>query len=56
LPGAHRHTEYLVRQLTDRLGAAAFEDELRLGGQLSIDQALQLAEEIVTSTATDASR
>jgi predicted ATPase len=55
LPGAHWHYDGLVSQITGRLGAIVFEDELRLGAQLSIGQALQLAEDIV-STATEASQ
>jgi hypothetical protein len=47
--GAHWHDDRLVGQLTGRLGAATFENELRLGAQLSIDQALQVAEDIVTA-------
>jgi tetratricopeptide (TPR) repeat protein len=56
--GAYANWEYerLVGQLTSQLGAATFDDELRLGAQLSIDQALRLAEEIVSATATEASR
>jgi hypothetical protein len=41
--------EDLRRQLTGRLGAATFEDELRLGAQLSVGQALQLAEDVVAA-------
>jgi predicted ATPase/class 3 adenylate cyclase len=52
--GAYEEYERLVGQLTGLLGAATFEDELRLGAQLSIDQALQVAEDIV-STATETS-
>jgi predicted ATPase/class 3 adenylate cyclase len=48
-PGAQWHYDRLVTQLTGRLGAATFEDELRLGAQLSIGQALQLAEDIVAA-------
>ena len=43
--------ERLVSQLTGRLGAATFEDELRLGGELSMGGASQLAEDVVASTA-----
>jgi predicted ATPase/class 3 adenylate cyclase len=50
-PGAPEEYERLVSHLTDRLGAATFEDELGLGAQLSIRQALQLAEDIVAATA-----
>jgi predicted ATPase len=55
LPGAHWQYDRLVTQLTGRLGTATFEDELRLGAQLSIGQALQLAEDVV-SAATEASQ
>jgi hypothetical protein len=55
LPGAHWHYDRLVTQVKGRLGAATFEDEFRLGAQLSIGQTLQLAEDIV-SMATEASQ
>jgi tetratricopeptide (TPR) repeat protein len=48
--------ERLVKLLTDRLGAAIFEDELCVGAQLSIGQALQFAEDIVSATPTESSR
>jgi hypothetical protein len=48
--------EDLVRQLTGRLGAATFDDEVGLGAQLSRGQALQLAEEVLAATATEASQ
>jgi predicted ATPase len=51
LPGGYEDYGRLVSQLTGRLGAATFEDELRLGAQLSIGQALQLAEDIVAAVA-----
>jgi hypothetical protein len=50
-PGAHWQYERLVHQLTGRLVAATFDDELRFGPQGSIDQALQFAEDIVAATA-----
>jgi hypothetical protein len=43
--------ELLLSQLTAHLGVASFEDELRLGAQLSIGQALQLADDIVAAVA-----
>jgi hypothetical protein len=56
ISGSHEQYERLASQLTDRLGAPTFEGELRLGAQLSIDQALRLAEDIVDAAATEASR
>jgi tetratricopeptide (TPR) repeat protein len=56
LPGERWHYDGLVSQVTGRLGAATFQGELRLGAQLSIDEALQLAEDIVSATATEATR
>jgi predicted ATPase len=53
---AHWQYEFLLSQLTDHLGAATFDEELRLGARLSIGQALQLAEDIVSATATEATR
>jgi hypothetical protein len=48
-PSVHVEYERLVSQLTGQLRAATFEDELRLGAQLSIDQALRLAEDVVAA-------
>jgi hypothetical protein len=56
LPGAHEEYERLIDQLSIRLRAATLEDELRLGGQLSIREALELAEDIVAATATERSQ
>jgi tetratricopeptide (TPR) repeat protein len=50
-PDVHWHYQHLVDQLTEHLGVAALEDELRLGAQLSIGQALQLADDIVAAVA-----
>jgi tetratricopeptide (TPR) repeat protein len=52
--GAQWHYDRLVSELTGVLGAATFEEKLGLGAQLSIGEALQLSEDIV-STATEAS-
>jgi predicted ATPase len=48
-PGAREEYERLVGQLTLALGAATFDEELRVGAELSVDQALQLAEVVVAS-------
>jgi predicted ATPase/class 3 adenylate cyclase len=48
-PGDHWEYERLVSQLKSLLGIATFEDELCLGAQLSIGQALQLADDIVAT-------
>jgi hypothetical protein len=53
--GAYWQYERLVSQLIGDLGVDTFEDELGVGAQLSIAQALQLAEDIV-STTIEASR
>ena len=53
--GVGRGQLRLVAQLTGRLGGAAFDNELHVGAQLSIGQALQLAEDIVAAAATEAS-
>jgi hypothetical protein len=44
-----RENEYLAGQLHDRLGAAIVEDELARGAQLTIAQALQLAEDTIVA-------
>jgi tetratricopeptide (TPR) repeat protein len=44
-------SEQLVNELRARLGQAALDDELRLGAQLTLPQALQLASELVDATA-----
>jgi predicted ATPase/class 3 adenylate cyclase len=53
--GLHEEYGLLVSQLTSSLGTATVGEEFRLGAQLSIGQALQLAEDIV-STAIEAPR
>jgi hypothetical protein len=49
--GEYEEYERLASEVTSDLGAATFEDELRLGAQLSINQALQLAEDIMSAAA-----
>jgi hypothetical protein len=51
VPGQRQQYERLVSRLTALLGAAAFDEELRVGAELSVDQALQLAEVVVASRA-----
>jgi hypothetical protein len=46
--------EWLVRQVTERLGSSAAEEEIARGATLSIAQALQLAEDVVTTGAETA--
>jgi hypothetical protein len=50
-PGQRQQYERLVSQLTALLGAATFDEELRVGAELSIGQALQLAEDLVAARA-----
>jgi hypothetical protein len=54
--GAHEEYDRLVSQLTGELGPATFDDELGLGAQRSIGQALQVAEDVVAATAREARR
>jgi predicted ATPase len=51
VPGQRQEYERLVSQLRALLGADTFDEELRVGAELSVDQALQLAEDVVASRA-----